>query len=97
MESKYDDLKAADCEVLRNQFASFMNSDAFKYWSYVCEEQAKGRIADVLAPSKPDLVLEQEYKKGEIQGLQLAVGMITLLFDAVSQKFNETQEENPNA
>lgn len=97
MAYNYDDLKKEECEILRNQLASFMHSDAFAYWKHVCDAQAQGRVADILMPSKPDLVLEQEYKKGEIQGLQLAVGMITLLFDNVSQKFNEVNEENPNA
>lgn len=94
---EYDKLSADEKKLLASAFGAFRKSDVYLYWKSVVEGQINGRVAIVMRPTKSvDETYEQEYTKGETQGLQAALNLFTMLEEHIESELPAQTEESEN-
>lgn len=81
--------------VLRSEVSSLrklMKMDGFTLWSNVMTEQEHGRIHTLYQPiSDANAVYGQEFVKGEMQGIKLAVLMWELMAQAIEAEIERKE------
>lgn len=94
---EYDKLTQDEKRALKGAFAAFRTTDVYKYWASVVQGQINGRVVKCMQPVKNvDQTYEQEYEKGETQGLQSALNLFTMLEEHMESELPAKTEESEN-
>lgn len=71
-------------------FVSLENAQPFQVWKAVMEAQSNRRRGEIFQPlSGSEGVFNQEYLKGEVQGIMLSLGMFQLLKEEVEARIED--------
>lgn len=90
-----DKLSQDEKKILATAFGAFRKTDVYAYWKSVIEGQINGRVVSVMQPvGGADATYEQEYRKGEAQGLQSALSLFTMLEESIESELPAPAEEN---
>jgi hypothetical protein len=82
-------------EVIVHQLKSLLDSEAWKMYRNIVERQQVSRFDRVILNPLPnmDAVLEQEYMKGEIQGLRMALMLPQAILDDTTEQVRHLREQ----